>query len=318
MVDAQFHAERLKGLYASDFHNVDSTLPYGCANRLWREKRQEKPDYEFIEVGVMKRGKKMEDLVAEEYMEETGRVLRRVNRALISTQYPFMGAHIDRQIVAIDERGLGVCELKTVGREIFYKFKNEGLTAGYIFQLQQGMLCAGRSWGSFGVLWAEPWKLIWFDVNRDNEMIDMMVRKGQVFWKMVTDGPMPERLDARDKRCQKCIYRTSCQGELLLGSVKDEGGEIPFNEDISPLMEEYIKFEEVEAEAKECKESLKDKIKEKMGDNPVMDCTGYRIHWKVQERENFQKAVLKKKYPEVYKECLGKPSIQKPWRKFAR
>ena len=59
-------ARRRKGIGGSDWQDVLGLDPWGCARRLWYDKRSTPHDFPRRYTGAMKRGHKLEALVAEE------------------------------------------------------------------------------------------------------------------------------------------------------------------------------------------------------------------------------------------------------------
>ena len=47
--------------------------------------------------------------------------------------------------------------------------------------------------GAFAIFNAEMWELIHFDVERDNELIELIIERDEAFWKLVQDGTPPEK-----------------------------------------------------------------------------------------------------------------------------
>lgn len=308
---------RKESLGASDIHRAVSEPPWGCSKQLWYEKRGQEPDYEdFRNEKVMERGTVLEPIIADIYEKETGRQIRRLQTRYHKT-HEWASASIDRQVVN-QPNGPGVLECKTAFREVFHKMKREGLPSAYIMQLQWGMFVTGYKWGSYAILWPDGWHFIWFDVERNDTLIKGMFKRASEFWRQVQYGPMPDRLDPGDKRCQTCIYRSTCQGEALLASVKDGGdGEIEIDANLDKHVQSLVRFEEVLAESTDLVNQEKAVIKKKLGDRTVVECTGYRLYFRPHQQETFQKAVLKKNHPDIYEECLGKPTTVRPFKKFA-
>src|SRR5690606_12472611 len=125
----------------------------------------------------LERGKFFEGPVAELYSQKTGRQVKQIGTGFIK-EYPFIRANADRLIWREKNQGdLGVLEIKVPAAWSFRKIKKEGLPESYILQLQWQMLCYGVKWGSFCVYWPDGHELLWFDVERDNELCEMLYKK---------------------------------------------------------------------------------------------------------------------------------------------
>ena len=307
--------ERRNGIGGSDIHHLFNVEPYGCSRYLFMDKRGDIPDYPILESGPIKRGNKMEDLIIDEYVEVTGNKVRKVYKTLTHKEYKWAKVHLDGEIIS-HPRGPGVLECKSVGRHMYMQIKEKGIPDSWVLQMQYGMFITGRSWASIAVLWAEQWEFITFEVDRDDELIANLVEAGESFWKQVEFGPSPDRLDPKDARCSRCPYRTSCQGAALLSSVVDTG-DIPFEETISPIVQELVELESSMADMKVLVDDKKEIIKNMIGDRPVVDCLGYRLHYKPIESKRINTKKLKSEIPDVY-EKYATISVSRPFKKIAK
>jgi predicted phage-related endonuclease len=271
--------ELSRGTYigGSDLLDVLSEEPYGCARRLWYQKRRTKPDYDSLITGPMVRGSKLEDVFAEEYEYLTGRTVRR-RQGTRDAEHPELGGHIDRHIVAFDERGPGVLEIKSMNEWAFRHVRKEGLSAGHIMQLQFYIRRQGWRWGSYLIGNADSWRFEWFDVAYDPELCEELDRAALDLWQMVTapESEGPKRLKVNDPRCQGCAYRTSCQGkelEKLVGRVES----IEDDADLAPYIAEYFNLKQLADEAAEELENWKEAIKERVGHRAAVAAPGGKI-----------------------------------------
>ena len=309
----QFLKERLTGLGGSDIHHLFNTEPYGWKRKLFYEKTEQEPDYPVVTSNVMKRGNKLEQLIRDEYSEVTQRKIRRVNRMINNEQLPWAMCHLDAEIVAIDDKGTGILECKSVGRPMYYKIKDDGIPDSWIFQMQHYLLTTGRQWGSYAILWADNWEFISFDIEADKELQRSIEEAGESFWRMVENGPAPDRLDVKDKRCSNCEFRNTCQGEQLMKLAKVESNDIPLDNSLDVLMKEYVTMKDLQQEATELVDSKKREIQEALGDRVLVDCTGFRLYYKPIESTRLKSAALKKDDPETYAKYSYK-SVSRPFR----
>lgn len=187
--------ERRKGLGGSDTPVIllGENHPFTSLMDLWNDKVYGGNDVE--QTPAMKRGSALEDVVARLYADETGRKLRRVNKILSHKEHPWMLANIDREIVG-DERGPGILEIKCPGIKVFSRIKREGIPDYYQIQLQHYLAVTGRAWGAFAVFSAEIWDMVYFDMDRDDELITMIISQGEAFWETVQSLTPPEAEEA--------------------------------------------------------------------------------------------------------------------------
>lgn len=182
------HEARKSGLGSSDMPAVLGVSPWVKPEDLFEIKKGRRPEPE--ESPAMKRGKVLEAVAAELYQERTGRKLWRSNQTIRHKHYNWMLAHLDRRIVGEKVPGKpwvtpGALEIKCPGLRTFAKCRREGLPYYYLVQLQHQMDVAGYEWGAFAVFNSELWEMIYFDVPRDQELIDLIHEKGAEFWNLV-------------------------------------------------------------------------------------------------------------------------------------
>jgi len=281
---AEFHAERMTGVGGSDIHKLFSLEPYGCARQLWYEKTGAEPEFESYESRMMTRGKKLEPIVADEYEEKTGRTVQ-VTGTLRHASNPEALVHIDRLVtdnLATDarRRGVGVLEIKTAGREEYFRMKRQGLNQSYILQLQHGMLCSNLAWGSFALFWPDGWQLLYFDVERDEALCSLILDGVAAFWKRVQAMDPPERLNMDDPRCNRCPYQLQCQGAVM-AEVHDKA--VTMNDpSLAPLVSEFLEAKGLSEEAEENLEGVREELRCSMGNRTIVDTPVGKIHFNPQ------------------------------------
>ena len=197
---------------------------------------------------------------------------------ITNERLPWAMCHLDAEIVTIDDRGTGILECKSVGRPMYYKIKDDGIPDSWIFQMQHYLLTTDRKWGSYAILWADNWEFIHFDIEADKELQHSIIEAGENFWRMVKNGPAPERLDSLDK-----------------------------------LKSEYATLKDLQQEAAELLDGKKREIQETLGDRGLVDCTGFRIYYKPIESTRLKSSALKKDDPEAYEKYSYK-SVSRPFR----
>lgn len=189
----------------SDFYEL---LPSGCELRLWKVKRGAAgPE----ETGHMRRGTKLEPLIVEEYVEITGRRVEKVQgEQCIHDIYPWVAARPDRWTWRPGDSERGVLECKSAAPHVFRTFQREGLPEAYIAQVNWEMYVGKTIWGAFAILEPVEWKLITFDTNKDEALVEGLHERGSKFWSLVENGPAPEKLSPTSKQCRHCRFRDEC------------------------------------------------------------------------------------------------------------
>jgi len=330
MIDKEFQAQRLSGVGGSDIGAI-LNLEYGCRRKTWYKKRDTEPDYPREETAPMKRGTRLESIAAEEYSIRTGRENRRMPFKR-HPKYPEIMVHGDRMVPAHsssvgtfgESMPTGLLEIKVPGTFMFKKNKTEGLAEATMLQLQHGLGVTGWQWGSPVIFEPSSWDMLYWDVERDEEMIELTQRKALEFWALVQNGPAPDRLDPDDRRCSRCEFRTSCQGEALVqlsnkqeASERMKGRRIEQDPTLDEVFQEYLEAKELEVEAKELVAIRRKPLEEAMGDRAVVEVTGHRIFYRVGKPSFYVRGSdIEKHYPEIYRKVKLEKRAARPLRYF--
>jgi predicted phage-related endonuclease len=279
---SSFLGERKKGVGGSDVASVFN-VGYGCRLRLWREKRNEQPDYPREDSAQMELGRHLESYFAARFARATGLDVVIKNEPTIHPAFPELRVNVDRMIHAAedpDEDNIGVLEIKSVGRDVFYKVKREGLPEDYILQLQHGMLCTGCNWGYFAIGCRDNGELLYWRAEGNQLLQDSIVAESLDFWRGVQSGEMPERLEPDDKRCQKCEFRKSCQGAALV--QLERTSDLEQDETLRPLLTEYLERKELLDQANGLAEETKEELKSRLGDRQAVEVAGHKVYFRPQ------------------------------------
>lgn len=279
-----FIQERRTGIGGSDVHHLWNLEPWGCQRRLWFEKRGVPADQETPEAtaAIYKRGKLLEPLVVDEFCEATGQEVR-TSGIVRHAFHPYLMVHVDRVIVD-NSNGPGVLEVKTVASAPFAKYRREGLPPAYILQLQHGMLVTSLKWGAFAVMNPDSWKLLHWEVPRNEDICREIESRGEEFWRLVENGPMPPALDMDTPQCRRCPYRLRCHAhEMDVKLMAEDGNDRPVwsNEpELVMLAQDYIEASELVKEAEDLKESSKLELAKRLGDRTAVEVPGAKIYYR--------------------------------------
>lgn len=296
---AEFLAERRQGIGGSDAASLFDLPPYGCRRKLWYDKRGEPQDFPFHGNAHTERGHRLEPVAADLFAEATGR------RLTVSTceHRPPMLVNVDRLIRREpDGKGLGVLEIKCPSRFEFARVKREGLPEAYILQLQHAFAVTGYRWGAFAVLCADPWEFIHFEVKRDDAICRRLEDECNRFWRLVENGPAPDRLAPESPQCKSCPWRTTCQGAALHASVEEHevGEPLPADDSIRDLVQEKLEAEQLAKDAEELHDQAKERLRQALGDRAAVEVPGLaRVYCRPQDRTSIDTAALRKDMPDV-------------------
>jgi hypothetical protein len=136
--------------------------------------------------------------------------------------------------------------------------------------MQHSLAVTGYKWGIFAVLGYGPtmWRLIWFPMLRDEALCDSILAKVPEVWAVIEGTELPPALPQPDKRCPKCSYRRTCLGESLQFNVPDEDRDIPADDSLVELANDYVVARKAAEEAAEVVDVIAGQIKERIGDKP--------------------------------------------------
>ena len=295
MLTAEHRAQRLKGIGGSDAAVVVGLSPFKTPYQLYLEKRGEAPEDEE-ETLAMKFGSLLEEPIVEHYCDVTSREVRRQPLAF-HDEHPFMLANIDRQILK-DPRGPGVLEVKTTnewtGRSIH---GGDDIPDHYYLQAQHYLAVYDYAWASLAILVGGS-RFVWFDVERNEEVIAELIRQEGEFWQRVRTGQAPP------------IDGSPRTGELLKRLYPQDSGKV-----LQIAAPELIRAAKdlVEAKAQIKREEAvvtasENILKSAIGDasEAIFDGWG-KITWKTaapSTKETLDIDLLKANYPDAFAACL--------------
>jgi predicted phage-related endonuclease len=312
---AEWLEERRKGFGGSDVAAALDESEFGCRRRLAYDKQGVPEDYPQDNEGVLRRGRELEPIVAKLFEEKTGwKVVRRSSSA--HPLYPWARVSVDREILAardvklpdgtvLKEPGVGVMEMKTRGGWQFRRVERDGAFVSDLLQLQWGMFVRQRAWGALAVFNPESWALEWFPMAYDSRLIEGVVPPIRELWEKIQAGVLPEKLDPTDRRCARCAWRRTCQGEALAASLPEDDRKEPIVRDDSflELVADRQELKALIAEHETVLEAIEGRLKAKLGDMQAVEVEGFRVYYRQQrDSEMVDKALLEKKFPEIYQQ----------------
>jgi predicted phage-related endonuclease len=237
----------------------------------------------------MMRGTVLEPTVATLYAGETERKVRRVNAILQHPDHEWMLGNIDREIVGVRGRKPGILEIKCPGLRTFSQIKREGIPDYYQIQMQHYLAVSGREWGAFAIFNAERWELLHFDVERDDELIAMIIDRDAAFWRLVQEGTPPEGAE---------LLPNPDLPALPTGTELAEMGGSAWMNAVNDLRT----AKEILSEAEALEQAAKERIQNIMtvaGVSTAEGC-GLRVYWNEQKgRTSFDHRGFARKHPEL-------------------
>jgi putative phage-type endonuclease len=233
------------------------------------------------------RGIVLEPIAIQQYRKKSGRKVRS-QPIRVHKDYPFLRADVDGQQVG-DPRGPGILEVKVPRMPTFQRVKHHGLIEDYILQIQHYLEVYGYSWGTFVVFNADSWQVVYFDIERDGEIAEKIVKAGKVFW--------------LDHVLQNIRPADSAPAEIKLPEVK---GEVLLLDDpeFQEAMQDLFEARQIMDTAKDLKKvtdaKVKALVKEHLGGLGVVKSVNedWIVHYKKQDgKVTFQKDALERAGP---------------------
>ena len=287
---------RKQGIGGSDASVVCGINRYKAPVELWMEKTDQISAQEAGEAAYW--GAQLESLVRAEFTTRTGIEVKQIKQLLQSEEYPFMLANLD-----------GVCEIPGIGPVIFeaktasaYKADEweDSIPDEYAIQLAHYMAVTGYNGAYIAVLIGGN-TFRWKFIDRDEELISMLIELESDFWNHVQDGTPPP-LDGSDASKQFL-------SERFPNSIPKSQIVLPDTAvDLLAQYDEACEQLEVVTEQKQKAENL---LKEMLGENEVGTAGDRVITWKSVYQERLDSKTLKAEHPALCKKYTNKTSYRR-------
>ena len=273
---------KMKGIGGSDAAIVAGISKYKSQYQLWMEKTGKSEPFKGNEATLW--GNKLEDVVAEEYTQRTGRKIRRANLTQYHPEHDFIFGHIDRISVG-DKR---IIEIKTsLGK---YRSDSDWGEAGtdsipeaYYLQVQhymavmQAQVCdvAALVSGDAGA------ELRIYEIQRDEKLIADLIAMEVKFWEYVSSDTPPPIRDTKD---------------ALLKFPRDNDETVIASMEIYDMISQLTDIKKTKKEMDESEEKIKVEIQKFMGDRAyLVSQSGNKLaSWKNQTTERLDTTAIKK------------------------
>ncbi len=289
---------RSHGVGGSDVKALLGEDKYRSLFQLWQEKVG--LSYDEASESLMKmakRGHKLEPLAADEFTEETGMKVRRINKGLVHPDECRWRGTIDRRINDQgDGRGPGTLEIKTVTQMAFRQILNKGARPGDVLQFHSNAAILGDSWGGLFYLQPDTWQTKWFPMEADPVIQEGIRDAIREFWPMVESKTPP----AMDKKLDKVVKIPDSGGEV--GVLTDDRFDLSFGD--------YEAAEAIIKEAEEMKKDARKVLELLMAEHgmPVAEGYGRKIFCRPQAgRSSFDKESFQHTHPEINLANFNKP-----------
>ena len=288
------HAVRNQGIGGSDASVIMGLNPFKNKVELWEEKTGARVPADLSDIEKIKWGVLLEDIIAKEYADRTGKRVRNVNRTYHHKEYPILQGHIDKKI---EGENAGV-EIKNVGLRQA-KYWNKQPPIYYEYQVLHYLAITGFDYFDVVALVGGQ-ELMIHTIERDEKRIDQLVHKELEFWNeyvIKNVPPMPETSG-------------ECASLFPIGTV-DKIAYLPLemNHVVDEYHEEYKKYKESEKRL----DAIKTQLQNNMKDSSVMeDSEGERVAtWATQTRSSLDQKQMKIDEPDLCAKYVKESSFRR-------
>ena len=291
---------RRKGIGGSDVGAIAGLNPWKTPLEVYLDKRGELPPEENQSEAAYW-GTVLEDVVAKELKKRNEKWIQRKNFLLAHPKHQFMQANVDR-IVFDKERGPGILEVKTTSAYLADDWKDGQIPDSYNLQANHYMAVTGYEYAWFAVLIGGQ-KYHQVMIERDEELIDIIIELESKFWEQVKRGEPP------------AVDGSAASSRLLKHLYPEDNGEIidlPEQETLE-LIEQFKKGKELEKQGRDLKNEAQNKLKAMLGENVGGRIPGYQITSRTIQRDGYE--VKPTKYRNFSIRKVGEKKLRKRKRK---
>lgn len=259
------------GIGGSDAGAVIGLNPYKSAYTLWAEKTGRIAEFEgnlITEVGSY-----LEEFVAKLFERETGKKVRRRNKMIVNTDYPWAFGDVDRMVVG--EKAF--LEIKTTNSiPIMKQLRNSNdFLEAYYAQVVHYLAVSGLEKAYLAVLInCREFKV--FELERDEAEIEALMGAEEEFWcnYVKNDTPPPADGAASTSDTITAIYPESNDDNVSLIAYESD-------------LKQYMNFNALIKDLERQRDEVANRIKAFMGESGRGEAAGYKVSWASSMRLSF-------------------------------
>lgn len=289
MTRQEWLEERTRGIGGSDASIILGLNKYRTPFELWLEKTGQ-TNVEESQAEAAYFGNLLEEVVAKEFEIRSGKKVRRNNFMMQHPKYNFITANIDRKVVGED----AILECKTASAFLAKDWESEEIPAPYLVQVQHYLGVTGYKHAYIAVLIGGQ-RFVWKDIERDEELIQMIFDAEVHFWNHHVLGNVPPALDG-SSAAEKFLKERYAESEE--GKTIDLAFE--YKDKLDNLLELKQNIKQLQELARQTENELKHELKEA----ETGFVKNYQVDWKPVTQNRVDNKLLKSKYPDVYESVL--------------
>jgi putative phage-type endonuclease len=295
----EWHAARAAGIGGSEIVTILGLSKYDSPTSLWLEKTGQIPPEPAGEQAEM--GLRLEPVLRQLFIDRTGIAVWTPPGTLARADADWQRVNLDA-LTADD----GVLELKAPGLRMAPEWTDEdtevgpggqilgegGVPVHALVQVLWGLHVTGYDHGYIGCLLGGQ-EFRWRKIDRDQELIDLIVARADAFWAHVVDGTPPP-MDGH-------AATASALGRLF--DAVDDRTEVLDPDEVTPLLKEYTARKHIAAEAEAALGEIENKLRALLGDAEIGVLDGRKVvTWK--QNGTFAAKRFQAEHPDAYTRYL--------------
>lgn len=295
--------ERKTAIGGSDVKDLLTLEPFGCARKLWYDKKGVPEDYPFTGNKHTRRGAALEPHAASDFAAKVGCAVEPLPWRTLQGYQTFIGVHIDGMLVKPGEDGPGALEVKVPTSRVYYQWKAKGEPSlDSQAQLQWAMMVHGFNWGYVTAFNADRWESHWWRCTPDRPMMVKLLGLAERFWGSLSLGHNPHpKLPREDRRCRQCPFRAKCQ---RLGAEADPDADLELpvtqeavqDESIFDLVAAYLAAQRLHKDADNALDDAKQELLARIKTPGVVECSLGRVRLSLVRRPEQTRVVAAAEY----------------------
>jgi putative phage-type endonuclease len=297
----EWHAARAAGIGGSEIVTILGLSRYDSPVSLWLEKTGQIPPEPAGEAADM--GLELEPVLRRLFTKRTGIRLERPPGTLARADAPHHRVNLDA-LTAEDPPG--IFEGKAPGLRMAPEWTDEdteigpggqilgegGVPVHALVQVLWGLHVTGYEHGYIGCLLGGQ-EFRWKRIDRDQDLIDLIVERADAFWAHVMDGtPPPTDGHAATAAALGRLFDADPDATVVLDP-----------DEITPLLKEYTARKHIAAEAEAALGEIENRLRALLGDAEVGVLDGRNVvTWK--QNGTFSSSRFKAEHPDAYARYL--------------
>ncbi|MCL1810517.1 MAG: YqaJ viral recombinase family protein, partial [Clostridiales bacterium] len=250
---------------------------------LWMEKTNQMHSDEAGEAAYW--GTRLEALVRDEFTRRTGIEVKLANQLLQSEEHDFMLANLDG-VCQHPNYGPCIFEAKTSSAFRGSEWKDSVIPDEYALQVMHYMAVTGYR-GAFVAALIGGNEFKWKFIERDDELIEILIRLESRFWNHVKES-VPPQLDGSDASAKFLSQRFPDSIPLSKIELPKEAAKLILQYDEASAQLEQFNEKKQEAE---------NLLKQMIGENEAGSIGDRLITWKTVTQERLDSKTLKVEHP---------------------